>query len=229
MKIFVGYGYNDRDRWVERLVFPLIKAFGDEVVDGKELFGQQISEAVRSKIDDSDALIGFTTRRDQGPDGTWTTHQWVHDELVHALGRRIPRVEVREVGVQGQDGMLGGLQRIPYAEAERDLLLVELARAISKWHERGRIRMQLSPQELVAELWPLLRSPDLRCTYRFLVGDEESPPLPAVIRKINQGLFLVAKDVPREALIQVQVEHRSIFWTSAYQTTDSLDVKLERM
>ena len=31
IKIFVGYGYNERDSWIERFVFPLVKAFGAEV------------------------------------------------------------------------------------------------------------------------------------------------------------------------------------------------------
>jgi hypothetical protein len=35
MKIFVGYGYNARDPWIEDLVFRLIKAFGDEPTHGK--------------------------------------------------------------------------------------------------------------------------------------------------------------------------------------------------
>ena len=42
MKIFVGYGYNDRDKWIEDLVFPLIEAFDDTPVAGKEIFGNKL-------------------------------------------------------------------------------------------------------------------------------------------------------------------------------------------
>ena len=34
MRIFIGYGYNDRDRWIEDLVFPLLTAFGCDLVHG---------------------------------------------------------------------------------------------------------------------------------------------------------------------------------------------------
>src|SRR5579859_1530256 len=141
MKIFVGYGYNERDQWVERLVFPIIEAMGDEVVSGKDLYGQPITGAVGVRIKESNAVIGFTTRRDQLANGGWTTHQWVKDELLHGLNCNLPIVEVREQGVQDQEGMLGGLQRIAYEEAQRDLLMVELVRAISRWHEGAEVRM----------------------------------------------------------------------------------------
>jgi hypothetical protein len=39
MRIFVGFGYNERDRWIRDMVFPLIPAFGDEVVTGEEAYG----------------------------------------------------------------------------------------------------------------------------------------------------------------------------------------------
>ena len=38
MRIFVAYGYNDRDKWIEKMVFPVIEAFGAEVETG-ELIG----------------------------------------------------------------------------------------------------------------------------------------------------------------------------------------------
>ncbi len=58
MRIFVGYGYNDRDKWVEDFVFPLIEAFGDTPVAGKEIFGQNLNDGVRGLIKECDALMG---------------------------------------------------------------------------------------------------------------------------------------------------------------------------
>jgi hypothetical protein len=28
MKVFVGYGYNDRDSWIEEQVFPIFRGMG---------------------------------------------------------------------------------------------------------------------------------------------------------------------------------------------------------
>ena len=89
MKIFVGYGYNERDHWIEKLVFPLIEAFGADVVSGKEVAGQLLGNAVRDLIERSDAMMGFTTRRGDDPDGAmWGTHRWVTDELTDGVHAR---------------------------------------------------------------------------------------------------------------------------------------------
>jgi hypothetical protein len=36
LKIFVGYGYNKRDMWIEAFVLELIRAFGADPITGKE-------------------------------------------------------------------------------------------------------------------------------------------------------------------------------------------------
>jgi hypothetical protein len=118
MKIFVGYGYNERDHWIEKLVFPLIVSFGAEVVSGKEVAGQLLGDAVCGLIKRSDAMIGFTTRRgDVDPGGAmWGTHRWVTDELTAAYTLEVPFAEVREAGITPQEGMLVGRGYIPYEE-----------------------------------------------------------------------------------------------------------------
>jgi hypothetical protein len=64
MRIFVGYGYNERDRWVEDYVFPLVVAFGCEVLHGKSVYGAALTDEVMKALRTSDAVIGFTTRRE---------------------------------------------------------------------------------------------------------------------------------------------------------------------
>jgi hypothetical protein len=64
MRVFIGYGYNDRDKWIETYVFPLAEAFGCKVVHGKMAYGGALPPEVTDLIRGSDAMIGFTTRRD---------------------------------------------------------------------------------------------------------------------------------------------------------------------
>jgi hypothetical protein len=45
MRLFIGYGYNDRDKWIEELVFPLAEALGCEVVRGKVMYGETLAPA----------------------------------------------------------------------------------------------------------------------------------------------------------------------------------------
>jgi hypothetical protein len=228
MKVFVGFGYNDRDKWVPDLVFSIIRAFGDEVMTGEDQQGEQITDAVRLKIQQSTAFIGFATRRDQIGEGKWTTHRWVTDEMALALAQKIPVVEVREQGVDDQGGILGDRQRIVYDENQRDKCLVELVKTIGKWHQVNRVKLQLLPDEYAHEIFPLLRKEDLRCTYRLLSDGMEQGEIATKVVPIKGGLFIEAKDVPRDALIQVHVRYQGTSWISSFESIDSLGIRLQK-
>ena len=67
MKVFIGFGYNENDKWIEHLVIPLVEALGCEVVTGEEMQGERLSDGVIERISDSDACIGFLTKRGKKP------------------------------------------------------------------------------------------------------------------------------------------------------------------
>jgi len=231
MKIFVGYGYNKRDEWIKEYVFPVIEAFGDEVVTGGKLHGEIITEAIRQKIAESDALIGFLTRRgDADSKGVWKTHRWVIDEITTAINSNIPVLEVREKGVDDQGGIAGDRQRIEYEEGARDKLLVELTTTLGNWHSFEDVKLKLLPDECVQELIPLLRSPDLRCGYKIMsIRNKKTKEFKANIVPVNPGgLFVFAQRIPRYALIQVQIEHKGTHWSSSFETIDSFGVHLRK-
>lgn len=227
MKVFVGYGYNPRDAWVERLVLPLLRACGAEPVTGEETYGGPIPQAVRKAIDQCDAAIGFTTRRDPGPGGTWTTHRWVTDELSYAAGLHIPVLEVREEGVDSQAGAIGELQYVMYEEAKRDECLVRVARAVARWRDQLKsVLVQLKPQEFVDRLGPLVHDPRTRCTLAVMDEDMRSQEQQAQILPIKGGLFVRPTRLPRGALIQIKVEAGGKWWYSSYESVDTLSVFL---
>jgi hypothetical protein len=230
MRIFVAYGYNDRDRWIPNFIFPIIRAFGDEVVTGEDLQGELITDAIRKSIKDSDALIAFTTRRDPIGQDRWSTHRWVTDELSQALAYNLPVVEVRERGVDDQGGIAGDRQRITYDENQRDKCLVELVKTIGGWHQGNTIKLQLLPDEFVQYIRPLLRQPNLHCTYRLLGAEDDSPgeEMPTTILPITGGLFVHAKNVPRASLIQIRVECSGKSWASSFESVDSLGIHLQQ-
>ncbi len=225
MKIFVGYGYQERDQWVEKLIFPIIEAFGSEVVSGKEVYGKIISEAIRRQIKQCDALIAFMTRRER-IDGEWNTHRWVSDELATALAYDLPALEVREVGVADQGGIAGDRQRIKYDEKFRDECLVELVKAIGQWHRISTVDLQLLPKKFVDEVRPLLRHAGFRCTYSLIEGNKENWDIQANIRPITGGLFMKLKDVSRQALVQIHVEAEGKSWTSDFEPIEQLRIHL---
>ena len=229
MKIFVAYGYGNRDKCVEDFIFPIIEAFGAEVVDGKEVPGQIISEAVRNKIRSSDALIAFVTRRDKINDRLWTTHRWVTDELTCAIDHELSVIEVRETEVDDQGGMHGDRQRISYDEKERDKCLLELVKAIGAWCRSTTARLKLLPESFVTELRPILQGPSINCTYKFLLGSRVSEDFPARILPLAGGLAVDVKNIPDgQVFVQIQVQAQDTTWTSDFEPIDLLSVHMQR-
>lgn len=227
MRVFIGFGYNDRDEWIKRLVFPIVKSFGHEIETGEDLVGQPIAAGVGQRIDRAHALIGFLTRREGPVNGVWTTHRWVSDELAHAEAKRLLIMEVRESGVDPQGGIVGDRQRLEYDEASRDVFLVELVRALGKW-PRGAVRLQLIGQnnDNLMQLVPLLRRPGFSCTYRFNVGGEETDPQAVDVQSMPGGLFVEVRNVPPRGLIQIEVHYQDRLWASQFESMESHNVRL---
>ncbi|MVM34150.1 hypothetical protein GO755_29220 [Spirosoma sp. HMF4905] len=229
MKIFVAFGYNDRDKWIPELVFPVIKAFGHDVISGEDIQGQILSEAVAGNIRRSDALIAFLTRRgDKAENGIWPTHRWVTDELSVAIESRRLVVEVRETGVDSQGGIAGDRQRIEYDESRRDRFLVELVKTIGSWTQNVQVNMQLLPEDFSNEIRPFLESPYLRCTYRLYIDNTISEEFPTRILPLPGGLSIQALNVQKGALIQVKVIANNTTWVSDYMSTGSYSIQLRK-
>src|ERR1051326_261886 len=145
MRIFVGYGYNERDRWVETHVIPLLEAFGCEVVHGKAVYGGALPDEVIKAIRSAETVIGFTTRRDQLAPGQFRTHDWVVHELLtaHTQDPRIPWVEVREQGVISPGGILEAVdsQRNDYRQEDLAGCLVQIAQAVRRLRDLTNVTM----------------------------------------------------------------------------------------
>jgi hypothetical protein len=226
MRIFIGFGYHERDEWIEDLVFPLVRAFGFEPVSGREIYGQDLSQGVKDTIARADALIGFTTRRADQNGIHGGTHRWVTDELATAVGQ-IPILEVREDGIT-QGGIVGGRQYIPYVEAHRDKCLVEIAAALGIWKSTLPVRVKLIPDELVEEIWPNVRKPGFTCTYTVLEGYQERSGLKAKLFPITGALFVELRDVGPQALVQIAIAFGGNTWTSSFESIGTASIRLER-
>lgn len=229
MKIFVAYGYNDRDKWIKEMVFPIIEAFGSEVETGEIAYGNTISESVREKIHGSDALIAFTTKR-ISPDNPASdaTHLWVVQELTIAYENKKLIFEVREKGVNQQSGITGDYQRIEYDEAARDKCLVEITKALGAWHQANTVQVQLLPADFArSNLRPLVRQGLLTCDYVIRRGNHEAAPVATEIKPIKGGLFINVRQPRADALIQIHIKHGTQTWSSDYVSLDSYGIVLE--
>jgi hypothetical protein len=228
MRIFVAYGYRDRDQWVKDLVFPIVEAFGDTVVTGEELAGEVITDAVRRKIQSADALIAMATRREEAGAGRWSTHRWVLDELSYALANRKKVVEVRETGVDEQGGIAGDRQRIMYDEAARDRCLVSIVKTLGNWHRENLVQVRLGPEKECETFAQRYKSNLFKCTYRLLVNNQEGEEQPAQITPRQGALYVLLPNVPVQADIQIQIVDGETVWRSDYEPADVVKVDVKR-
>lgn len=225
MKVFVSYGFNDRDRWICDFVFPIVRSFGHDLLTGEDLAGRPIVDGVSTRIDRSHAIIGFATRRGEAHDGVWGTHRWVLDELAYAKGKKLLMIEVRETAVDPQGGILNDLQHIVYDERQRESCLVELVKAVGGW-PRGRVRLQLFGDGIDQQIVPFLRRADFRCVCRFNQDGEETAQVETKVQPIKGGLFIDVPNVPPEALIQVEMSCGNNTWLSQFESLESHNVRV---
>jgi hypothetical protein len=175
MRIFIGYGYNERDKWIEDYVFPLVSAFGCDVVHGKAVYGGAPPDEVMKAIRTSDAVIGFTTRRDLIGSDQYRTHDWVVQELLtaHVQDPRIPWVEVREDGVTSPGGMLESADapRIDFSQKDLAVCLVRIAQALRRLRDLTNVTtIRLGPVSVVEQISPLLDDASFRAAFSFSSG-----------------------------------------------------------
>jgi hypothetical protein len=232
MRIFIGYGYNDRDKWIETYVIPLVEAFGCKVVHGKIAYGGALPPEVIDLIRGSDAMIGFTTRRDAAGTNQFTTHPWVVQELVTAYTQTpsIPFVEVREEGVVSPGGMLEAVdaQRIDYHEDDRAACLLQTAQALRRLIERlNIITVRLGPSSVVDQISVGLDDPGFSASCQTLRGNTLLPPRPVSVFPITGSLFVKLRGIGEGDLVRIMISARGQTWKSAFESVDVVDVQLK--
>lgn len=229
MNVFVGFGYNENDKWIKSLIIPFIEELGCEVVTGEEMQGEKLSDGVVARIKESDACIGFLTKRDPLQNGTFTTHKWVIEELALALDKNIPLFEIREKGVDVQKGITGDRQWYEITDK------AELMFAITKFINKEKLKFThkiflLVPNTFVEEIRPFLKSRDTVCKYRFFHKGKFYEPEEAKLEKLPQGLGIIVKKIPgEEASIDITVESQNnILWNSGFVSVGSINVQLQK-
>lgn len=230
MRVFVGWAYEAK--WIEDYAIPIIKSYGVEVVTGKELQGQVITDGVKDLIKGSDAVVAFTTRRTE--DGQhWKTSDWVVDEIKHANSIGINRIlEVREEGVDYPNKIHDEKQYISFPMDDHMACLRDLAQVISRWTVMS-FKLNLMPEQFISDLRARLQTNKYTCKYSIMrrgvvIHEKEN----ARISRDGAGLCIYVNDLPAEiftfsdAQIEVEVEAGDKSWMAA-RYLSSYEVALE--
>jgi len=227
MRVFVGFGYNERDQWIQDQVSPILRGLGFTVVSGKDMHGEELQDEVKSRIDQSDAVIGFFTIREGQGEADFTSHIWVRDETMYALARDKPIVLVREEGVRVPDGLFGDRQYVPYSATDRLACVVELVEALGTKNMR---RVKLDPEEdaLRRDLRRWRR--DSSFVVRYHTQDQngmESDYRDGRLELVDQGFYLNVSDIPKGGYLEVEgVLNGSTKFSSGWVSADAVTVKV---
>lgn len=230
MRVFIGYGYNDRDKWIEEYVFPLVIAFGCEVAHGKVAYGGALPDEIIKTIRSSDAMIGFTTRREPSGERLFRMHEWVVQELLMAHSEKLPWVEVREEGVVSPGGILeaAGTQHIDYSAVDRAACLVKIAQALSSFRELTSVTMvRLGPASVVKQIGAFMQHATFACTCEILRGVRPSVPHRVPVFPMRGGLFVQLRGIARDERVQISISAAGRTWRSAYESLDTVDIQVK--
>jgi hypothetical protein len=227
MKIFVGFGYNDRDQWIEEQVFPILRCMSFTVVHGKDMHGAILQPEVQTRIEQSDAAIGFFTIREGQGDADFNSHMWVRDEMVHANAKGKTIIPVKEEGSRVPDGLLGDRQYIVLRQAERLACVVELVNALGRKNIR-RLRLDPDGDQLRRNLQQWRRTAGFVIQYR--TKDEEgleSPFRLGRLELVDQGFYLNVSEVPTRAYVEVEgMLNGATEFGSGWVSADAVNVKV---
>lgn len=227
MRVFVGYGYNERDKWIEDQVFPILRCAGFTVVHGKDMHGQQLQPEVANRLDQSDAAIGFFTIREGQADADFTSHIWVRDEMMYAIGKGKPIIPVKENGVKLPQGLLGNRQYVQLDQNDRLGCVAELLEALGQRNMR-RVRLDPSEDALRASLWKWRNTSGFVVRYRSQNAEGlESEFRNGRLELVDQGFYLNLTDVPRKAYIEVEgVLNGSVQFSSGWVSADAVQIRI---
>lgn len=224
MKVFLAFSFRAEDKTLVSYVDQLLASQLIHMVTGERLGGEQLTPAVKARIEQTDALVALLTRRDQLASGGWTTHDWVKDEIGYARTKGKRAIALIEDGVD-----VGGMYE-PHEcihlkrDAVVDALLI-LSETVSSWKwDLGRtVKVQIQPQELAHKVG--MSGSGIRCICRLCLNGKYSEwrditPVPEF-----GGTFVYIEGVQDDQLIQIRIEESGKVWQSP-ATAQWLQVQL---
>jgi hypothetical protein len=230
MTVFIAYSFGDQ--WIAQCIFPLVEALGFRIESGKEMAGQAIDEGIKKKIDACDGLIAFMTRVTPiaGASGRFKASDWVIQEYTHAAARGMLVLEVREAEVEFQGHLAGNRQWIEIDLTDRLPAAVQLCRTLREWRNGIDIELRLRTQSFVDAIRGRLTDRKYQCSYllRHRDGRQIAHIRDVQIFPRSGGLFVYARNVTREAFLELRVEFDGETWTSLGREIQTIDIDLER-
>lgn len=204
MRVFLAFSFRIEDKELVGHVERLLASHDIRIATGERLGGEALTPSIKARINDVDGLVAVLTRRDQLVSGTWTTHQWVQDELAHARSLGKKAIALVEEGV-AVAGMYQPNEHLVLRSGAWLDAFLDLSETLAVWRAGiGRtVKVQILPQALAHKLG--VDHENTRCRHRLgwqgkFTDWQEVPSVPEV-----GGTFVYVPGVKDEHLIQLEV------------------------
>ena len=156
-KLFLSYTYRphpsheaDLEK-LRRCTIRAIEAMGLHIVDGVDVGGRPLDEALRRRIEDSDGLIALVTPQADDA-GNVIDPAFVLSEFQYAEGQKKPTMRVIH-HLLASRGLGAGNEYTPYTPGGEVDVILKLMNTISQWkRDYGRVaRVRLEPDDLATK------------------------------------------------------------------------------
>jgi hypothetical protein len=140
-KIFIAHSFHAYDHDLVQRVGDIVRAFGLVPVTGRRLGGGVLSDEIKARIADADAVIALCTYRADG--GSWPTHPWVVREFEYAIDAGKPCISVVDTRVPWDGGPHGAREYIQLNSDSPHAALFDLVDQIGIWRQNAGTPLQL--------------------------------------------------------------------------------------
>jgi hypothetical protein len=155
-KVFLSYTYRPHPdhvanlEWLSRCVVRAIEAMGLRVIDGVDVGGGPLDDALRRRIQDADALIALVTPQADDA-GNVVEPAFVLSEFQYAEGKEKPTMRVWHHLLDAR-GLGAGNEYTPYQPGGELNVILKLMKTIAIWkRDYGRVaRVRIEPEDLAA-------------------------------------------------------------------------------
>jgi hypothetical protein len=230
--VFLSYSFRNEDRLLVSSIEDLLESHDLRAVTGEVLEGRALSDAVKIKIGQADALVALMSPRQAKPGiaGRFRTSDWVRDEITHARAIEKPAIALVEKSVD-VEGMNAERERIPYEASDLLPTFLKLSQTIAAWKlSSGHLAtVRILPDSLRRVL--KREEPYLRCEYRLTRSSNGEVLLPwqqARVQVRQGGAFALLPGVRSDSQIELRIQFPNERWESP-ATPQWLHVEVEKV
>ena len=218
-KVFLSYTYQPHPDYTEaldklrRCVVRVMEAMGLRVIDGADVGGRPLDDALRKLIDDSDALIALVTPQSNNQ-GELVSPEFVLSEFHYANSQK-PTMRVLDQHLNPK-GLGDNNEYVLYVPGKELDIVLKLLNTIAIWkRELGQTaRIRIEPEELAARYDE--KNGD-RCEYQLISQFGEYQEFERVRLRLDPGAAYALLPRMREGVrVRLRLEQGNKTWQSKY-------------